>query len=202
MLETSIGTVVASSDISDKQNKEALGRVKVLIRGVSDIAGSESFTNPLGENTTSITTNTSEKLKKHEVWAYVLQPAHGGSLGIYSVGDDKVNLDSGSAAGNITIAEGDHTGPKLGTKDSAAVNPNNGDFAGEFKNNAVHGTYSIPPVGATVIVQFINGKRGLPIVIGVVHSAKAIASIYAASDTSVPGSGEDPPRPDYPSEYK
>ena len=197
-----IGTVVARSDISDKKNDTALGRVKVMIRGVSNINGTENFTNPLDGESSELTVITSEKLKNQEVWAYVLQPNHGGSIGLYNIKTNKVDLDEGAAAGNIEIAEGDHTGPKLGAKDSAAVNPNNSDFAGEFKTNAVHGTYSIPPVGATVIVQYINGNRGLPIVVGTVHSATAISSIYEASDTGATSDEDKRSLPDYPNEYK
>jgi hypothetical protein len=201
MFGCNIGTVVARSDISDKKNNVALGRVKVLIRGVSDISGTENFTNPLGSSTSEITNVTSEKLKNNEVWAYVLQPNHGGSLGIYDIKTNEVELDAKAAAGNITIASGDHVGPKQGTKDTAAVNPNNNDFAGEYKNNAVNGTYSIPPVGATVVILYINGKRGLPVVIGTIHSAEAIASIYEASEAGTSG-GEEAVRPDYPGERK
>ena len=44
--------------------------------------------------------------------------------------------------------------------------------------------------------------RGLPIVIGTVHSAEAIASIYEASETGAPSSSDEAVMPDYPSEKK
>ena len=42
-----LGTVIANSDTSDTRNTRSLGRVLVMIRGKSDISGSETFKNPL-----------------------------------------------------------------------------------------------------------------------------------------------------------
>lgn len=198
-----IGTVVARSDISDKEHDKALGRVKVLIRNISDIESDINFINPVGENVLTIMdSSTTEKIKKNEVWAYVLQPNHGGSLGTYNKGTNKVSTNVNAAAGNMSTVAGDHTGPAQGTKDGAGVNSTNNDFAGEYKNNAAAGTYSIPPIGATVIIQFINGKRGLPVVMGTIHGAAAIESIYGAQDVGTATGSPDTPKPDYPTEYK
>ena len=80
-----IGTVIANSDISDARNTKALGRVLVLIRSKSDIAGTEQGKNPFGQNICrTITNETLARVKQSEVWAYVLQPNTGGAQGSFS----------------------------------------------------------------------------------------------------------------------
>ena len=188
-----IGTVVDNSDISDTRNSEALGRVLVMIRGKSDIAGSESFKNPKGKNLNrSITASTLERIRDTEVWAYVLQPNTGGAPGSFNAGNNTTkpssdsNADiyakapaaaySGSAAAGINGADAG----------SSAVNTTDANFTPDNRDGAVKGVYSIPPVGATVAITFAHGKRGLPVVIGTLVSAEAIESIYSTDSGAKP----------------
>jgi len=196
MSEIYIGTVIANSDISDTRNTEALGRVLVAIRNKSDISGNESFINPFGANISStLTPESLERLKKTEVWAYVLQPNSGGALGSFNPASnytkphnnssDPTNSDTKSpaAAYNVITAAG-NDGTDLG---SAANNTYDNSFAPDNRDGAVNGIFSIPPIGATVAVLFINGNRGMPVVVGTLMGTEAIKSIHSTDGGVMPG---------------
>lgn len=191
-----IGTVIANSDISDTRNTEALGRVLVSIRNKSDTSGNENFINPFGSNIGSTLTSESlERLKRSEVWAYVLQPNSGGALGSFNPASNytKPHNDSNNptnpytrspAAAYSGIVAAGNNGTDPG---SAANNTYDNSFAPDNRDGAVKGTFSVPPIGATVAVSFINGSRGLPVVIGTLMGTEAIKSIHSTGGGAMPG---------------
>lgn len=195
MSEIFIGTVLDNSDISDTRNTQALGRVLVMIRGKSDITSGESYKNPKGKNLNrSISDTTLERISDTEVWAYVLQPNTGGAPGSYNPGSDTIKPSSDSnnptsiytkapAAAYSGNAAAGNNGSDMGT---SAINTTDANFTPDNRDGAVKGTFSIPPVGATVAVSFASGKRGLPIVIGTLISAESIESIYSTDSGASP----------------
>lgn len=195
MGEVFIGTVIANSDISDTRNTQALGRVLVMIRNKSDIDGSEMFSSPYGQNLCSkMSPETLNRLKKTEVWAYVLQPNSGGAQSSYNPGSDIARPSNDSsdvkslnkkapAAGysGLLAAGNDNTDPG-----SSAVNTTDNNFAPDNRDGAVKGTFSIPPIGATVAIMFVNGNRGLPVVVGTLMGAEAVNSIHSTDSGAKP----------------
>lgn len=195
MSEIYIGTVVDNSDVSDTRNTQALGRVLVMIRSKSDVSGAESFKNPKGKNLNRrISDETLERIRDTEVWAYVLQPNTGGAPGSYNSGFDvaKPSSDSNNptdiyakapAAAYSGSAAAGNNGADAG---SSAINTTDANFTPDNRDGAVKGTFSIPPVGATVAISFAHGKRGLPIVLGTLVSAEAIESIHMTDSGARP----------------
>lgn len=195
MSEIYIGTVVDNSDISDTRNTEALGRVLVMIRSKSDVAGSESFKNPKGKNLNSkMSAETLQRLRDTEVWAYVLQPNTGGAPGSFNASsnitkpssdaNDPTNIYAKApAAAYSGSAAAGNNGSDPG---SAAINTTDANFTPDNRDGAVKGVFSIPPVGATVAVSFVHGKRGLPVVIGTLTSAEALESIHSTDSGAKP----------------
>jgi hypothetical protein len=195
MSEIYIGTVIDNSDISDTRNEHALGRVLVMIRGKSDIASSESFKNPKGKNLNrSMSDETQTRVRDTEVWAFVLQPNTGGAAGSYNAGSDitKPSSDSNNPTSIYTKApaaaySGNAAAGNAGTDPgSSATNTTDANFTPDNRDGAVKGIYTIPPVGATVAISFIHGKRGLPIVIGTLVSGEAINSIHSTDSGAQP----------------
>ena len=196
-----IGTVIANSDISDNRNSKALGRVLVLIRGKSDIAGSEQGKNPFGQNICrTITSETLSRVKQSEVWAHVLQPSTGGAQGSYSPGYDYTrNSSDGNYPNSADLGAPSNayqpnsvTDGKIGADlGSAGINTTANSFTPDNRDSAVKGIFSIPPIGATVAILFAHGSRSTPIVLGILHGEESYASIYSTG-------GVNTPMPDYP----
>ena len=196
-----IGTVIANRDTGDTRNTASMGRVLVLIRGKSDIAGTEQGKNPFGQNICrTITEETLTRVKQSEVWAYVLQPNTGGAQGSYSPGYDYTrnssdgnypnSADLGAPANAYqpnSVTDG-RIGSDLG---SAGINTTANSFTPDNRDGAVKGIFSVPPIGATVAVLFAHGSRSVPVVIGTIHGEESIASIYSTG-------GVNTPMPDYP----
>lgn len=196
-----LGTVIANSDTSDTRNTRSLGRVLVMIRGKSDISGSETFKNPFGENMCRKMSNqTLERVKRSEVWAYVLQPSTGGAQGSYSPGynytrpsnDSSYQNKSDLGAPSNAYQANSVTDGRIGNDNgSSGINTTANSYTPDNKDGAVKGVFSIPPIGATVAIQFLHGARSMPIVMGVIHGEESIASIYSTG-------GIGSPMPDYP----
>lgn len=184
-----IGTVVENSDVGAGDGY-ALGRVRVLIKGKSDM-GTENYKLPRGGNLcNSISSDGLKTLQRTEVWAYVLQPnSSGAAAGKYNATTD-VTVPAGSTHPsdlNLTppgkaYTVGGITDKFISTNTgSAGVNATSYCFAPDLRSTGSHGQFSIPPVGATVAVQFINNNRGMPIVLGTIHGADDIASVQAST---------------------
>ena len=184
-----IGTVLNNSDISDVDNKQPKGQVKVLINGISTTsADGDEYGFPFGQNLDkTISPKTKELVDKYEIWAYVLSPVTGGGgslarynaskdLAIVSDTDFPTNLDDTAPAENytnITIGDG-FTGDDPST---AGVNPNGNSYTPDNRTNQPKGLFAMPNVGDVVLVSFINGARGLPVVLGVLHGVRSIKSM-------------------------
>lgn len=198
--EVYIGTVLSNCEYGDVRNTEVMGRVLVLIRGKTDIEESINFINPFGDNLCGqIPPASLDRIRRSEVWAYVLQPNTGGAPGSYNPAYNytKPHSDSDNPTNSRLKAPAAHYGIMIGAGNdgtdiaSAAYNTTDSDFAPDNRDGAVKGIFSVPPIGATVAVSFINGKRGLPIVLGTLMGAEGIASVFGAG-------GEKGPLVDYP----
>jgi len=51
-------------------------------------------------------------------------------------------------------------------------------YSPDNRSNAYKGIMSLPGVGATVVISFLNGQRGTPIILGVVPGVADVASIH------------------------
>ena len=195
-----IGKVILNSDIADEDNIRPLGRVKVLIHGVSytNTRQNEEYKYPLGSNVPEggASPETINRVKEYEVWAYVLQPVAGtGSMARYNAKDnvaltsdsDNVTFDDSTPpAGSYPLIVSDgFSSTSVGT---AGVNPNAYAYTPDNRSNSSKGMFALPGIGSTVLVGFINGARGMPIVLGVVPGYDSVESIYGTDvDGVYPG---------------
>jgi len=192
-----IGTVLNNSDISDVQNTELRGRVKVLINGISTVSSdNENFGFPFGRNVNNtVSPKTKELVDDHEIWAYVLSPITGGGgsiarynaskdLAIVSDTDFPTSLDDTPPAENYTnFTTGDgFTGNDPST---SGVNSNGNSYTPDNRTNYPKGLFAVPNVGDVVLVSFINGARGFPVVLGVLHGVKGIQSMNSTDEEGV-----------------
>jgi hypothetical protein len=193
-----LGKVILNSDISEEGNNRPLGRVKVLINGVTQVdigTKRDQYKYPLGSNIASTASaKTIQNVKNYEVWAYVLQPIAGsGTMG-------KFNAKSGTTV----VSDSDYPDdPSLSVppaglfplevtdsftdnnNGSAGINPNAHAYTPDNRSNASKGIFAVPAVGSTVLVGFINGSRGMPIVLGTVMGYTDIGSIYESDSEGV-----------------
>jgi hypothetical protein len=179
------GKVIFDSDMLNEEDKRPYNRVKVLINGVSDITN-ESFNQPRGKNNPNTISEKGLEIIKQEFYAYVLQPVSGsGSSTRYNANKDILSVsDVGDiedlnaippAESYYNISDGFVGGMGTGT---AGVNPMAAAYGPDNRSNAYKGMMSLPGVGSTVVISFMGGKRGMPIIIGVLPSGADIDSIH------------------------
>lgn len=195
------GKVIRDSDLLDAGDKRPYNRVKVLIVGQSS-AENENFQQPLGSNNPSTISNQLLDVIDKEIYAYVLQPVAGSSTG--TVYNANKNLLSVSETGDIEELDGtppaeayfnvmDNFIGGMGSS-TAGVNPTAEAYSPDNRSNGYKGMMALPGVGANVVVSFMNGVRGMPIIIGVLPSAADVDSIHGI------GAGEEI-YPNYPFAY-
>jgi hypothetical protein len=179
------GKVIYDSDMLNERDKRPYNRVKVLINGVSSTE-KELFNQPRGKNNPNKLTSNGLQVIGEEFYAYVMQPVAGSGVGakynankdILAVSDvgDIEDLDAiPPAEAYHSISDGFVGGAGTGT---AGVNATAAAYSPDNRSNAYKGMMSLPGVGSTVIVSFINGQRGMPIVIGVLPSGADVDSIH------------------------
>lgn len=179
------GKVIFDSDMLNEDDKRPYNRVKVLITGVSDNEN-ESFNQPRGKNNPKTISEEGLKIIEQEFYAYVLQPVMGSGSGtkynankdILSVSDvgDIEDLNAIPPAEAYHNVSDDYVGGMgMGT---AGVNIMAAGYGPDNRSNAYKGMMSLPGVGSTVVVSFINGKRGMPIIVGILPSGADVDSIY------------------------
>ena len=179
------GKVIYDSDLLSEGDKRPYNRVKVLINGISSTER-ESFNQPRGGNNTNTITSNGLDAIEQEFYAYVLQPVSGsGTSTHYNASKDILSV---SDVGNIEdldavppaeayhdISDGFVGGMGTGT---AGVNPMASAYGPDNRSNAYKGMMSLPGVGSTVVVSFMGGKRGMPIIVGVLPSGADVDSIH------------------------
>jgi hypothetical protein len=179
------GKEIFDSDMLKEEDKRPYNRVKVLINGVSDITN-ESFNQPRGKNNPNTISGEGLEIMKQEFYAYVLQPVSGSGsstrynankdiLSVSDVGDIEDLNSIPPAESYYNISDGFVGGMGTGT---AGVNPMAAAYGPDNRSNAYKGMMSLPGVGSTVVVSFIGGKRGMPIIVGVLPSGADIDSIH------------------------
>lgn len=183
-----VGRVIYDSDLADSSNKRPLNRVKVLIEGETDMDTSYvSYKHPRGNNAGgSITARTLDLIDK-EVYAYVLQPVMSpGSNVRYNATTDKISIsdsnypddiDSRPPAANYGVWGG-YDGFAQNSIGTAGINTTSAAYTPDNRSNAGKGLFALPTVGCTVVVGFINSKRGLPIILGVIPGYDSINTMH------------------------
>lgn len=196
-----IGKVIYDSDLLGDDDNTPKNRVKVFINGVSS-AGDENFKQPRGITNENTITSQSLDVVGKDVYAYVMQPIMGSGSGAqYNASTDILTVaDSGDindlnaqppAEAYSHVNDGFIGGNNIGT---AGVNVTAMAYSPDNRSNAYKGMMSLPGVGASVVVSFINGQRGTPIIIGVLPSIADVASIHGVGL-------EDDVFPNYPFAY-
>lgn len=202
-----IGTVVKNSDYGNLVSKgsEYLGRVKVAITGMTRMNGVEYFKAPgSGGDLDAVAIN---NVQDFEVWAYVVSPIAGeSSMSKYNHARDISSLADGNDMGNFSNPT-DYTTPPAkmftsmnldghsggpGVTMSAAVNPYGNCYVTENYSDSGKGMFSTPAVGSKVLVGFLNGARGLPVILGKIHAGSEIEQIHGVGTAY----------PDYPNAFE
>lgn len=179
------GKVVRDSDLLNAGDTRPYNRVKVLIIGQAS-AENENFQQPLGSNNPFTMSKQLLDVVDKEVYAYVMQPVTGSGSGTtYNANKDLVSVSD-----TDDIEELDGTPPAeayysitdnfiggMGSS-TAGVNPHASAYSPDNRSNAYKGMMALPGVGANVVVSFLNGVRGMPIIIGVLPSAADVDSIH------------------------
>ena len=152
---TYIGRVIYDSDLADTANKRPLNRVKVLIEGKTD-----TDSNPISY--------------KHPRGNKI-------SINDSNYPDD---IDSHPPAANYSIYGGydGFTQTNIGT---AGINTTSNAYTPDNRSNAGKGLYALPGVGSTVLIGFLNSKRGLPIVLGCIPGYDSIDTVHRADAEGV-----------------
>ena len=180
-----IGKVIYDSDLLGDDDNTPKNRVKVFINGITS-SGNENFKQPRGITNENIITPQTLDVVGKDVYAYVMQPIMGSGSGAqYNASTDILTVaDSGDindlnaqppAEAYSHVNDGFIGGNNIGT---AGVNVTAMAYSPDNRSNAYKGMMSLPGVGASVVVSFINGQRGTPIIIGVLPSIADVASIH------------------------
>ena len=191
------GVVVFDSDVADTTNTSgAAGRVKVKVEGVSYSSNkSESYRFPRGRNVTGgILPENIEYLNSFETWAYVSSPVMGeSSMGKYNASRDAASISDSSDISLFGINGSNGTPPAVqfnlhSVSDAYVAGPEALGTSGtntygysyycDNRSNSSKGVFAIPTVGTHVIVQFLNGSKNYPIVVGVINSIEDIKRIF------------------------
>jgi hypothetical protein len=199
------GIVVFDSDINDSKNgKKPGGRVKVRIDGISISNNQpERYRQPRGSNVAGTMKNENiDLVDHHEQWAIVGLPISGenssarynAARDITSISDSsdqsilKNDKNHGFAPGAqfslMSTCDGHSSGP--GSIGSAGVNPHGFNYSADLKPNQVKGLMAVPSVGSKVLIQFINGNRNQPVVVGTYYSPEEYDGMYSAGDGIYP----------------
>jgi hypothetical protein len=199
------GVVVFDSDVADSKNAlGATGRVKVKIEGVSySNSESESYRYPRGKNITGgILPENIKHIDNYETWAYVAAPVMGeSSMGKYNASRDAASttdssdislfgLDGNNGSppaaqfGLNSVGDAYVAGPDvLGT---SGVNTYGYSYFCDNRSHIGKGVYAIPAVGTHVIIQFLNGSKNYPIIVGVINSISDIKRMFGAENNAGP----------------
>lgn len=199
------GVVVFDSDVADpKHTTGATGRVKVKIEGVSYSTNkSESYRYPRGRNVRGgVLPENIDLLDSFETWAYVSTPVMGeSSMGKYNAARDAASISDSSDISlfgingsngappavqfNLhSVADAYVAGPDvLGT---SGTNTYGYSYYCDNRSNSSKGVFAIPTVGTHVIVQFLNGSKNYPIIVGVINSTEDIRRIFGAEGNAGP----------------
>jgi hypothetical protein len=200
------GVVVFDSDVADPKNTSgATGRVKVKIEGISySINKSESYRYPRGKNVKGgILPENIDLLDSFETWAYISTPVMGeSSMGKYNAARDAASVSDtadislfglngsngippASQFNLHSVPDAFTSGPEvLGT---SGVNTYAYSYYCDNRSNIGKGLFAIPTVGAHVIVQFLNGSKNYPIIVGIINSIEDIKRIFGAEGNAGPG---------------
>lgn len=178
-----IGKVIRDSDLLQANDERPYNRVRVLIIGQSSIEN-ENFQQPLGSNNpNTISTQLLDVIDK-EVYAYVMQPVAGSGSGVtYNAEKDLITVSDMGDIEDLNArppADFYHnaTDSYVGGSSSAGVNPTAHAYSPDNRSNAYKGMMALPGVGATVVVSFLNGSRGMPIIVGVLPTSADVDSIH------------------------
>lgn len=182
-----VGTVVSNADYSKDKNNKYLGRVLVKVPGMT-ITGKDNMSyKTVGSNLgDSLNVGIIKKVEDFEnIWAYVLSPIVGeSSIGKYNRTKDASSLADGNdmsifdnvstystpPASQFTSQMFDgHTQGPAGNMTSG-VNPYGNCYITENYSDSGKGMFSIPSVNSKVLIGFIHGSRGLPIILGKINA--------------------------------
>ena len=201
-----IGTVISNADYTQNVNAQYQGKVLVKIPGLS-ITGIDKMQYKTAGAGGDLLASVISKLEESEVWAYVISPITGeSSQGKYNRSKDISSLSDGNVMSTFNECsryssppseqfksqtfDGHAAGPAVNM--SAGVNPYGNSYVTENYGNSGKGSFSVPGINSKVLVGFIGGARGLPVVLGKLNSSTEFEQIYGSGNAY----------PDYPNIFE
>lgn len=192
-----IGIVTQNADYGDSINPDHAGKVKVLIDSITCLPDTDLTYRSIGSNISgNLQGDVISNVDRFEVWAYVLAPITGES----SIAKYNRNVDSSSItdSNDLSIFTNNTThgyapasmfssknvyddftgGP--GVAMTSGYNSYGTDYMPENYSNSGKGMFAIPSVNSRVLVGFLNGSRGIPIVLGKINTSSEISQIYSS----------------------
>lgn len=190
-----IGTVIGNADYAKDASNQYLGRVLVKIPGLTIIDKNKMSYKTAGSNSGgSLNQGVIKKVEEFEkIWAYVLAPIAGeSSVGKYNRTKDASSLADGNDMSNFDhpsryttppasqftsqMFDGHAQGPAANM--SAGVNPYGNCYVTENYSDSGKGMFSMPSINSKVLIGFIHGSRGLPIVLGKINAGSEIEQMH------------------------
>ncbi len=178
-----IAKVIFDSDRLRSTDERPYGRVYIKILGLDP--GDSAFQSSQGSNNPNTLTAEELAIIGKTFPADVMQLVFSGGTGVtYNANKDLLGVQDGSDIEDqaaVPPAEAffnmsdEFIGGQLTV--TAGVNPTAGAYSPDNRSNSYKGMVSYPRTDSTVIVSFINGMRGRPIILGYYLGAANLDSI-------------------------
>ncbi|MDB4430276.1 hypothetical protein N9273_00485 [bacterium] len=167
-----IAKVIYDTDRLKSDDEQPRGRVYIKILGIDQ--GDTAFQSSQGSNNPNKLTPKELEIVGQTFPADVMQPVFGGGTGTtYNANKDIIGVQDGGefendtatapADGFVGVSDG-YQG--VSTSVTSGVNPYAHAYSPDNRSNSYKGMLSYPRKDATVIVSFLNGLRGNPIILG------------------------------------
>ena len=167
-----LGKVIYDTDILKAEDTRPYGRVYVKILGIDQ--GDSAFQASQGSNNPNKLTPEELAIVGQTFPAEVMQPVFAGGSGTtYNAKKDLIGVqDVGEIEDEASVPPADFYGDVsdeyvgVGLSVTAGVNPYAQAYSPDNRSNSYKGMLSYPRKDSTVIVSFLNGLRGNPIILG------------------------------------
>jgi hypothetical protein len=167
-----IAKVIYDTDRLKPEQSRPYGRVYVKILGIDQ--GDSAFQASQGSNNPNKLTPEELEIVGQTFPADVMQPVFGGGSGTtYNAGKDLIGVqDTGDIEDETSVPQAESYFDVsdefigVGLSVTSGVNPTAQAYSPDNRSNSYKGMLSYPRKDSTVIVSFLNGLRGNPIILG------------------------------------
>lgn len=187
-----IAKVIYDTDRLKPEQIRPRGRVYVKILGIDQ--GNSAFQSSQGSNNPNKLTSEELEIIGQTFPADVMQPVFGGGTGtIYNANKDLIGVqDTGDIEDEASVPPAESYFDisdefiGVGLSVTSGVNPTARAYSPDNRSNSYKGMLSYPRKDSTVIVSFLNGLRGNPIILGYYVSEANFDSIASVGNGIYP----------------